>query len=238
MNVYELVVAMTVAALGACGYAASGYGLNILVVPLLALIDTRLVPAPLLLAGLPLGILMARRERGWLDGRGIRWALAGRVPGTVIGSLAVAALSTRSMAVLIAALILISVALSLGPWRPTPAPGTLLAAGVASGVMGTATASGAPPIAMVYQHRAGAELRATLGAYLVVAALLSLLSLAAVGELGPEELRLGGLLLPGMLGGYACSRWVVPILDRGYTRRVVLTTAAVSALVLAVQPWM
>lgn len=232
MSPVDVVVVTAVVAAGACVQTAVGFGLGLLAAPVLALYDTDLVPGPLLFVMVPLTVLVARRERADLDFHGIRWALAGRVPGTVAGSLAVAALPQGPLAVFFAGLVLVAVALSVSGWHLRPTTRTLVTAGAASGFMGTATSIGGPPIALVYQRSSGAQLRATLAAYFVVGAAFSLAMLAAVGEFGLHELRLGLLLVPGMVLGYLASGLAARVLDRGHTRVAVLSMATVSSVVL------
>jgi uncharacterized membrane protein YfcA len=228
----EIAVVTLAVAAGTSVQSAVGFGLGLLAAPVLALYDTDLVPGPLLFVMVPLTVLVAARERASLDFRGIRWALVGRVPGTVAGSLAVALLPEGPLAVLFASLVLVAVLLSLTGWHPHPTTPTLLTAGAASGFMGTATSIGGPPIALVYQRRSGPELRSTLAAYFLVGAAFSLLMLAVVGEFGMSDLRLGLLLVPGMVLGYATSGVVARRLDRGYTRAAVLLFASASSIVL------
>jgi hypothetical protein len=229
---WEILVITLVVATGACIQSAVGFGLGLLAAPVLALYDTDLVPGPLLFVMVPLTVLVARRERSALDFHGLRWAFVGRVPGTIAGSLAVASLPEGGLAVLFGSLVLVAVALSVAGWTLHPTTGTLVTAGAASGFMGTATSIGGPPMALVYQRRSGPELRATLAAYFVVGATFSVAALAVVGEFGGRDVRLGLVLLPGMLAGYALSGRAAKVLDRGYTRAAVLGFAALSSVVL------
>jgi uncharacterized membrane protein YfcA len=228
----EVVVVTFVVAAGACVQGTVGFGLGLVGAPLLAMIDKDFVPGPLLFVGVPLTILVALRERASLDFHGIRWALAGRVPGTIAGSIAVAALSERMLTLVLGASVLLAVVLSTTRWHPRPSTATLLTAGAASGIMGTATSIGGPPIALVYQRHSGPQLRSTMAAYFVVGAALSLATLAVAGEFRGQQLRLGLVLLPGVLIGFSCSRAAATVLDRGHTRAAVLAAAAVASLLL------
>lgn len=228
----EVAVVTLVVAAGACIQAVVGFGLGLVAAPVLAFYDADLVPGPLLFVMVPLTVLVARRERGSLDFHGIRWALVGRVVGTVGGSIAVALLPEGPLAVLLACLVLLAVGLSLTGWHVRPTARTLVTAGAASGFMGTATSIGGPPMALVYQRSTGPELRSTLAAYFVVGAAFSLAMLAVVGEFGADELRLGLVLLPGALVGYASSGVLARVLDRGYTRATVLAFASASSIAL------
>jgi len=81
-----LVVATLVMAVGAAIQAAVGLGLALFVVPLLALIDTRLVPGPMLLASIALAVMMAYRDRAAIDCRKLGLSLIGLCVGTAIGA--------------------------------------------------------------------------------------------------------------------------------------------------------
>jgi uncharacterized protein len=228
----QLVLVTLVVAGGAALQAVLGFGLGLIAAPVLALVDPALVPGPLLFVMVPLTVLVARRERGSLDLRGIRWALAGRVPGTIAGTVAVATLPERYLAVLLGGVVLLAVVLSVAGWGVRPTSPTLLVAGAASGFMGTATSIGGPPMALVYQRRSGPELRSTLAAYFVVGAAFSLATLSVAGQFDSRRLSQGLWLLPGVLAGYAMSARLARFLDGGHTRTAVLVASAISATVL------
>jgi uncharacterized membrane protein YfcA len=231
----DVVIVTLAVAVGACVQGSVGFGFGLVAAPVVALVDTRFVPGPLLLSGVILAVLVALRERGALDWLGIRWAIVGRIPGTLLGAWAVVALPERGVVILFASAVLAAVALSLAGWTLRPDPPTLLGAGATSGFMGTVTSIGGPPMALVYQRQSGAELRATLALFFVVGAAFSLLVLSVAGQVGREELRLGLLLVPGMAVGFLLSRAAARYLDRGHTRVAVLGVATASSVALLVQ---
>lgn len=235
MSGAEIAFAVCAVTVGACVQGVVGFGLGLIAAPLLALVDPDLVPGPLLFVGVPLTIMVALRERADLDFHGIRWAIAGRIPGTIAGSVAVALLPDGPLVVLLGCVVLAAVVMSVGGWSVRPTTGTLVGAGLASGFMGTATSIGGPPMAMVYQRHTGPQLRATLAAYFVFGAAFSLAVLAIAGQFGGHELALGLVLLPGVIAGFSLSKLVARVLDRGYTRTAVLGFSAVSAIVLIVE---
>ncbi len=231
----EVTIALVAVVAGACLQGSLGFGLGLLAAPVLVLIDTRLVPGPLLCMGLPLAVLVAWRERSSLDFGGIRWAVVGRVPGTVLGSIAVVVLAERWIAALFAGSVLTAVALSVFGLSVEPTRRNLLGAGLISGMMGTATSVGGPPIALVYQRNPGPVLRSSMAAFMLFGAGFSLFMLVVVGAFDTTDLGLAGLLVPGVLGGFVLSRWTNRVLDTGYTRPAVLTFAAASALSILVR---
>lgn len=232
MTPLDLCIVALCVAIGGVLQGSVGFGFGAFAAPLLAIVDTRLVPGPLLVTALAITVLVAWRERHGLHLAEVGWAVAGRVPGTAIGAVAVAMLPTRALVIALALTVLFAVAVSLGNLRVARTPRSLLVAGVASGTMGTATSVGAPPMALLYQDAPGATLRGTLSGFSLLGAAGSLVALTAVGELGRFELRAGLLLVPPMLVGYALSAAVARYLDQGRSRRAVLVLCAASSMFL------
>ena len=222
-------------AVGSLLQGAVGFGLSLIAAPLITLIDPTLVPGPLLLAALVLPMLTARRDRSWVDLRGVRWALVGRVPGSVLGAAMLTGLSPRAMTLAVGIVVLAGVAMTASGVRLRPRGPTLLVAGVLSGFMGTTAAIGGPPLALVYQHAEGPRLRGTLAGYFVIAALISIAVLALAGRFGRHDLLAGLALLPGVVLGYLGSHRVARWVDRGFTRHAVLLVSTLAALALVVR---
>ncbi len=232
MTAIELVAASLAAAAGAAVQGSVGFGLSLVAVPILAIIDPRLVPGPVLCVAIVLTLLLSHRERGSIDLFGVTWGLAGRVPGTALGAAALVVMPQDKLSLVFGVLVLLAVGMSASRLRVRPTPLSLVGAGLLSGVMGTTAAIGGPPIALVLQHSSGARLRGTLSGFFLVGASVSLLALVVVGRFGRQELLLALALLPGILLGYAISGRTARWLDRGYTRVAVLTAATVAAIVV------
>ena len=153
-------------AFGATVQGAVGFGMALVAAPMLVLIRPELVPGPLLINGLALTLLVARRERDSIDLSGVKWALVGRVPGVALGALALTAVSADAMSLLVGLAVLAGVALGFARVKLSPDPRVLLGAGLLSGVFGTIASIGGPPLALVYQHEPGPRLRGTLAGLL------------------------------------------------------------------------
>jgi uncharacterized membrane protein YfcA len=235
LTAVDFATASLVVLLGAAIQGSVGFGYALIAAPLLALIDPALVPGPLLFSSLFLTLLMALRERSSMDVSGMGWALAGRVPGSLVGAALLGVLAQEAAGLTIALVILVAVALSASGLRVQPSAGALIAAGAASGFMGTVSSIGGPPLALLYQHAAGSRLRSTLAGLFVFGAVVSLLSLALFGRFGPREVRVAVALLPGMLGGLLLSVRIAPILDGGYTRTAVLAVSGAAGAALLVR---
>lgn len=217
---------------GALVQGTVGFGMNLIAAPLLALVDPALVPVPLLVVSSAHAVLSLVRERTDTDWRGVWWATLGRVPGAALGVAAVAVLAPRPFAAIVGVSVLACVALSVTSWRPSPERGPLLVAGVASGVFGTAAAIGGPPVALLYQHRAGPQVRSTLAACFTLGSVVSLAGLALGGELHTEHLLRAAWLLPFLIAGFVVSGPARRFMDGGRIRGAVLLVAAGSAVAL------
>jgi uncharacterized membrane protein YfcA len=227
----ELVLAILLVAIGATLQGSIGFGFALLSAPFLEWINPRLVPGPLVLVVTVLLVLTALRERQAVDFRGIGWVLAGRVPGTVLGALALTGLTGRALTVALGMLVLLAVGLSLLNVNLPRRPPLLVFAGIVSGVMGTTAALGGPAVAILYQRERPELMRSTLATYFLVGALLSLPALAYVGRLGQQEVELAVLLLPGILLGFVASNRTGRYLDGSRTRALVLLVAGLAGAV-------
>lgn len=235
MSWVQLAIASGVVGAGSVIQGSIGFGVNVVAGPILVLIDPELVPGPALVVAFLLTLLVAIRERGSTDREAFRWVFVGRVPGTIGGALAAAALPVEGVAIALAAVVLAAVFLSVAGWRVQRTRGTLAGAGALSGVMGTMSSVGGPPVALLYQDERGSEVRGTLSSIFAVGSLFSILLLAVVGRFGWHELRISLVLLPAVVGGFVVSRWTSRVLDKGFIRPAVLTLCAVSAVAALVR---
>jgi uncharacterized membrane protein YfcA len=235
LSVPMLVLATLIMAVGATLQAAVGIGLALFVVPLLALIDVRLIPGPMLLASIALAAMMAYRGRAAIDRHALALSLVGLCAGTAVGAWGLSLVAPERLTKLFGGLILAAVLVSLLGTGVRINRGTLLAGGGAAGIMGTMVGIHGPPIALVFQNAEPAQARAMLGAFFAVGYAISVLALAAVGLFGRQELVLGLLLLPGVGVGYAIAPWLAGFLDRRRLRIFILAISGASALVLLVR---
>lgn len=218
-----------------CLQASIGFGLGLFAAPIIALVEPRVLPGVIVLLATVVTIIVAVRERASVDLRSAGWALVGRLPGTVGGALLVAALPATGLALVVAGTVLLAVTSSFLGWRPRPTRGTLVVAGATSGLMGTATAIGGPPMALVWQGSQGPVLRATMSTFFLVGSIMSLVALVAVGAIDGRTLRLALALAPAMLLGYVLSRWVNRRLNQTRLRVAALAMSAAGAVVIVAQ---
>ncbi|AUI50062.1 sulfite exporter TauE/SafE family protein [Arthrobacter crystallopoietes] len=224
---------IAVAVFAAAGLQSSiGFGMGMLAAPVIALVDPALLPASIIILALMLTTMVTARERAHLDLKGAGWALVGRIPGSLFGAWLVVVLPGEGLAWLVAAAVLLGVVLAFFGWSPFPGRANLIAAGAASGVMGTSTSIGGAPMALVWQGQQGARLRGTMSAFFMVGSAVSLVALAAAGQVTSEVLILTAWMVPAALAGYVVSRYTNRFLDRRRLRLAALSAAGFGAVLL------
>ncbi len=226
----EVAVATLIMAVGSAFQAAVGLGLALLVVPFLALIDTRFVPGPMLFAGIALTAATAYRDRGEIDRAIVGLSFFGLAIGTGIGAIALKLVARAYLPKLFGALILLAVLVSVASPKFAATPRALLAGATASGIMGTMVGVHGPAIALVLQNREPAQVRATLGAFFAVGYVMAVASLAVVGLFGWDELVLGTALLPGVGIGYLVAPAISKFINTTILRIAILVVSSVSAV--------
>jgi uncharacterized membrane protein YfcA len=231
----EAAIAIAVIACGSAVQAAIGFGVALVAAPILVLVEPDLVPGPIIMANLLLSTIVVFEHRDHADRAFVGWATIGRVPGTAIGALMVAGLSTRSLSIVFGVMLLTAVGLSAAGLHIEPNRRAIVGLGVVAAVMGTTTSIGGPPMALALQRRGGPEVRGTMTWLAVVGTALAIVGLVLVGELGMRELTYAAILAPGVLLGIAVARPVRPWLDRGWTRPAILAFAAAIAVLVLVR---
>jgi uncharacterized membrane protein YfcA len=212
--------------------ASIGFGIGLLAAPIVALVDPRLVPGTLIMVATVLTLIVVIREREDIDLHGTGWALVGRVPGTIAGALLLAMLPHRALAILLAAVVLGGVVITSFGWIPAPRRRNVVLAGVASGVLGTATAIGGPPMALVWQRNTGARLRGTMSGFFLVGSIMSIAALAATGAIDGRTMWGFAVLIPAAIAGYLLSRPMNKFLDPKRLRWLAIGVSSVGAIVL------
>jgi uncharacterized membrane protein YfcA len=225
LSILELGLCAVAAMAGAAVQGAIGFGYALVVVPTLLLIAPSAVPVTPLAVATPMVIVQAIAERRALDTRGFALMTAGRVPGTALGAWVLSAVGSAFVAGAAGALLLAAVAVSALRGARASSNGTQVAAGFASGVAGTVGAVGGPYLALAYADRPGPELRATISLAFAVGVVFSLVAIWIAGEVEPEPLQLGLMLVPATFAGLWVGRRLTRHLDGGWLRPAVLAFA-------------
>lgn len=210
----------------------TGVGFALIVAPTLGFLAPQLLPVCLLILMLPLNTYVAWRERKALDRSGASWITFGRFFGTFGGLAILAALPAGYLNVLIGIATVLAAAVTLVLPSFKPGRQSFVAAGIVTGITETATGIGGPPLALVYQHRKGSELRSTIAFCFLVGELISLAVLSIAGRASTSQIGNAVLLLPALVIGAWLSKHVHHRLDGRVLRFCVLIFAIVSGLVL------
>ena len=209
-----------------------GFGIGLLAAPIVALIEPGLIPGTLIMIAMVVTLIVVIREREDIDLHGTGWALVGRVPGTIAGALLLAMLPHRALAILLAGVVLVGIALTSLGWIPAQRRRNVVLAGAASGVMGTATAIGGPPMALVWQRNSGARLRGTMSGFFLVGSAMSLCALAATGAIHSRTMWGFAVFIPAAVLGYLISRPMNKLLDPKRLRWLAIGVSTLGAVVL------
>lgn len=238
MTLASYAVVATAILLASCMQASIGFGMGMLAAPVVAIVDPALIPGTLIMLATAVTLLVVVRERESIDLSGTGWALVGRVPGTIAGALLLLVLPEKALAFTLAAVVLVGVAVTSLGWIPAPHRRNLVLAGATSGLLGTATAIGGPPMALVWQNNTGARLRGTMSGFFLVGSVLSLAVLATTGAIDHHTLVMFALLIPAVIVGYVLSRWVNRHLDRNRQRWAAIAISTIGAVILIVRQLM
>ena len=222
----EFILLALVAATGGAVQGSIGFGQNLVLVPIVALIVPEAVPGALVALGVPLTVIMAAREWHGVDWPGLGWVVLGRVPGTVVGVLIVALVSGDLLSTLAGSAVLAGVLLSVLAGHVPVNRET----GAAAGVLGTTAAIDGPPLALLYQRHPGPTIRATLACAFLIGAVMSFTALASAGEVQGWQLLLALALAPALLVGLACSTLVTRVVGERSLRPAVLTLVTIAGV--------
>ena len=212
--------------------ASIGFGMGMFAAPIVAMVEPAMIPGTLIMVATLVTLMVVVREREAIDLSGTGWALTGRVPGTVAGALLLAALPHQALVIVLAAVVLGGVVLTSSGWVPAARRRNVVLAGAASGLLGTATSIGGPPMALVWQRNTGAVLRSTMSSFFLVGSVISLIVLAFTGAVDVHTLKTFALLVPAAVLGYLLSRVLNRYLNPQRLRWLAIGVSATGAAVL------
>lgn len=209
---------------------ALGFGFALLAAPVAVLLRPEWMPVLLTVVGLVLSSLNLWNLRTRVRWRTMVWPLLARVPGTVVGAWVLTEVSTGVLQLMIAGMVLVAVLMSRFGKTFEATPLRLGLAGFASGVAGTTTAIGGPPMVIVMQHGAPDTVRANLAGFFAVSSVFSLVSYVAIGRLDATMAWVSLTFVPVVLAGFWLGRPLGRRIGDRF-RPLVLAVCVVSALI-------
>ena len=218
--------------IGACLQGIGGIGFAMFSAPIAALVFPAMVPGPLLLLGGLVSVMAALREPAAIHWLLARHCIGGRCLGAVLAGGLMWVLPAKPLAIAFALSMLIGVGLALAGWRIVPDRRSAWVAGTVSGVMGTITSAGAPPLGLLTQSLPPPTIRSTIGTIIALGSAASMLMLATTGHFSLRQVALGMVLIPWIWAGFAISSRLARHISAAGMRRLLLGLVAASALVV------
>ena len=234
----EILIAVTVIFVGSYVQRSIGFGLAIIAAPLLFFIDPLYVPAPITICALTLSLANAAKFWKSISFAGLKYAIIGRIPGTVAGGMLLLWIDQRALALWLGISVIVAVGLSLANVMLKPTATAMFSAGFLSGFMGTSSAIGGPPMALVLQHEENDFIRANLAAFFVVSCIMSLAMLAAVGRFGMPQIIISLPLMPATLLGYWVAMKTLRHISHQRLRTASLILCGVAGSTAIVSYWL
>ena len=96
-TIFELITAFVAIFFGALVQGTIGFGLAIVAAPVVYLVTPELVPGSIILMGMLIGSLTAKRSMHAVELQEIKSALMGRIPGSLLGAVLLTMASQRTM---------------------------------------------------------------------------------------------------------------------------------------------
>lgn len=231
----DALIVCIIMTIGAIVHGSIGFGLALVVVPLLILINPIMVPGPVIFSVLILSIMISYKNRDFIDLSGLKAAIVGRIPGAIAGATVIAVLPATVLSITLGGIVIAAVIISIIGIRIQPTVFNLFFAGILSGFMSSTTSMGGPPMAMIYQHESANRLRGTLGGFLIVGTIISLGALHFAGKFGMVELVVSITLLPGIFLGFFISLFASRALDNKYLRPAILIFSSLTAIIVIIK---
>ncbi|MEH6652295.1 MAG: sulfite exporter TauE/SafE family protein [Motiliproteus sp.] len=239
-SVYDL-LAVIITTCGIMLQTWVGIGFGLLAAPLLYLINPDFVPGPVLILGFSLSLLMVLKQRGELRWRRVMPAILARIPGSWCGAALLVSVPQYGLSLLFGISLLLAVAITWRTFKVETTPLNLTIGGFFSGLTGTATSIGGPPMALVYQEQSRITARNELAAFFLIGSPVSIAMLAWHGDVDRASLVLSLQMIPGVLVGFWLANRLDSRINPASAKPVLLTISAVSALLVlfkGVQGWL
>lgn len=221
---------------GCAVQTAIGFGMALLAAPIIVLFKPEWVPIILTIVALLVSLINAYALWHHVVWRHLTAAMISRLPGTLIGAWALTLISSSILQLLVAVMVFVAVIITAFA-KPFAANSfNLSVAGFFSGLAGTTTSIGGPPMALVMQHGDSQTTRANLAAYFVYSCLVSLVGYQWAGLLSPQLWWLGLSFTPVALAGYLIGKFIQQWVDQRF-RPLLLILCSLCAVVALAGAW-
>ena len=227
-------ISAVVLLLGCWIQTALGFGMAVVAAPVVVLIEPHWVPVVLTFTALPLCAMNAWNQRDALEIRTMIVPLITRIPGTSLGTWLLLQLNTTGLRIIVSLCVLLAVIITTFNGKFTATPVSLGWAGFFSGITGTTTSIGGPPMALVMQHGNPRTVRANISMFFTYGCIVSIIGYAIAGILSVDLLIDGLSFLPCILIGFYYGIRLRGYVDGARFRPLILGLCTVAALVALV----
>ena len=236
IGVFNLAGCLAAGFFGTILQRLSGQGFGMLAAPVVAILAPEFLPASLLLLGIIVGLSSSVFDLSAINKSDLAPGFIGRFIGAIFAAwIAVRLTQTEALGAVVALIVYAAIALSLLGLTARIAPLSLLIAGLAAGIMGTLTAIGAPPMAILYQNTEARRSAATQNLFFCFGMVVSVSALAWQGLVTTEHLGFSALLLPAAILGLITAHPLSGRIAKSAIRPISLGLAGSAATVLLVK---
>lgn len=208
-----------------------GFGMGVIAGPFILLLEPRLMPSAIVFIGMFMSAIVWYQYRHALSLRLLTFAFLGRLPGTLVAAYVLMVISTDQLEIMLGVTVLAAVILSLAKLRLAPTSLNLLIGGFISGVTGTATGIGGPPIALLMQNEEPESIRANLAAFFCLTGIISLIALHYSGRFTIADFSSIAWLLPAPIIASVIAYRIRNKIRKKVTQYGVLVLCSLSAVV-------
>ncbi len=184
-----------------------GFGIGIFCASIFAVFVPQMVPGPMILLSIILATIMLFRGRHDVNVHFIKWPILGSILGILCAGWIVSLVSKAQFDIIFGVLLLFLVGISFHNYHFTGKVASITA-GYLSGLMGTITAIGGPPMGLLMKESEPSIIRANLAFFFLTSSIIAIITLIIINALGRQEFYLATISAPGMLIGYALSQKV------------------------------
>jgi uncharacterized membrane protein YfcA len=218
---------------GAITQSAIGIGFGI-PAGILVLLEPSMVPSCIILMGSFLALSNAMLSYKDIIKVDLIYSYTGRVIGSILAMpLIFLTLGTDYYLIIFGVLLLIATYLSAKKWDIVATKKNITIAGTASGLMGTLTGIGGPPMAIVYQNSSAKKVVATLNMFFGIGALFSVLLFIYYDLINLPEVMKSIYLAPGLIiGTYIGRRKIIREFVNRNLKNLIIAVCFISAVVI------
>lgn len=209
---------------------ALGFGMAVIAAPIIVLFKPEWVPIVLTIVAFVLSLQNSWNQRSGIVWKDISPAMISRIPGTIVGAWILSIMAIQALQLMVAGMVFVAI-FATAFAKPFPATvRNLSLAGFFSGIAGTTTSIGGPPMALVMQHGNAHTTRANLSVYFAYACITSLISYQIMGLMTAELWLIGFSFVPVALAGYVLGIKARDWVDQRF-RTLLLVLCSISALI-------